>query len=112
MDLVAAHGDMANRRLGINNRALLDDGLRAELGIDGEAYDRQFRTGVTTRISDDAHPRYWRPHHIDVAFERGDRVILTLTHPRNWRRSVPGNLREDARRAWDGVRYARWPANS
>lgn len=109
LTLVAAHGDMANRRLGVSNRVLLDADLRARLGIEGEAYDPEFRAGVTARFSDAPYPAFWRPDDPARAVDRGEPVISTLTHPRHWRRNVAANLRDDLGRMGDELRY-RLPA--
>ena len=107
--VVAAHGDAVNRRLGIRNQALLTPELRRELEIDLEANDPHFVRTVTTRITDAQHPEYWRPHPPDVAIARGDPVIYLLTHPRQWRRNVRENMRDDLKRAGEGLSNRLWP---
>jgi hypothetical protein len=37
-------------------------------------------------------------------------VVVVLVHPRHWRTDPAGNLRDDIRRAVEGLRYAPRPA--
>jgi hypothetical protein len=111
LDAVASHGDVLNRRLGIDNRALLTPGLRAELGIRTEAYDREVyvRAAPRSRFIDAPPPVRWRPGDPHAAIDRGEPVVYLLTHPRQWRRNVRATMRENLDRAWTGARFARWP---
>jgi hypothetical protein len=104
---VAAHGDMANRHLGMRNQELLDDALRSELDIEVTADARSATLGLVSRFSDAAYPSFWKPHDPIVALERGDAVVCIVTHPRQWRRNVRENLREDLGRLVEGHRYRR-----
>jgi hypothetical protein len=104
---VAAHGDMANRHLGMRNQELLDDALRGDLGIEVTADARAETPGLVSRFSDAAYPSFWKPHDPMIALERGDAVVYILTHPRQWRRNVRENLREDLDRLVEGYRYRR-----
>jgi hypothetical protein len=104
---VAAHGDMANRHLGMRNQELLDDALRSELDIEVTADARSATLGLVSRFSDAAYPSFWKPHDPIVALERGDAVVCIVTHPRQWRRNVRENLREDLGRLVEGRRYRR-----
>jgi hypothetical protein len=104
---VAAHGDMANRHLGMRNQALLDDALRSELEIEVTADVRAATPGLVSRFSDAAYPSFWKPHDPMIALERGDAVVYIVTHPRQWRRNVRENLREDLGRLVEGYRYRR-----
>lgn len=105
--MVAAHGDMANRHLRMSNVELLTPALRAELGIDAEAHDRDLYAASTSRFSDDAHPRFWKPYDVRIALERRDPMVYMLTHPRHWRHNTTVNLRANLERAIEGVRYRR-----
>ena len=104
---VAAHGDMANRHLGMRNQELLDDALRSELGIEVTADARAATPGLVSRFSDAAYPSFWKPHDPMIALERGDAAVYLLTHPRQWRRNVRENLRDDLGRLVEGYRYRR-----
>jgi hypothetical protein len=102
---VAAHGDMANRHLGMRNQELLDDALRSELEIEVTADARAATPGLVSRFSDATYPTFWKPHDPLIALERGDAVVYTLTHPRQWRSNVRENLRDDLGRLVEGYRY-------
>jgi hypothetical protein len=104
---VAAHGDMANRRLGMRNQELLDEATRHELEIEVTADARAATPGLVSRFSDAAYPSFWKPYDPTIALERGDAVVYLLTHPRQWRRNVRENLREDLGRLVAGYRYRR-----
>jgi hypothetical protein len=105
--LVAAHGDMANRHLGMRNQELLDDALRGELDIEVTADVRAATPGLVSRFSDAAYPSFWKPHDPTIALERGDAVVYVVTHPRQWRSNVRENLRDDLGRLVEGRRYRR-----
>jgi hypothetical protein len=104
---VAAHGDMANRHLGMRNQELLDDALRRELDIEVTADTRAETPGLVSRFSDAAYPGFWKPHDPTIALERGDAVVYLVTHPRQWRCNVRENLRDDLSRLVEGYRYRR-----
>jgi hypothetical protein len=102
---VAAHGDMANRHLGMRNQELMDDALRSELDIELSADERGATPGLVSRFSDAAYPAFWKPHDPAIALERGDAIVYMLTHPRQWRRNVRENLRDDLCRLREGYLY-------
>lgn len=103
---VAAHGDMANRYLGIYNDELLDDVLLRALDIDLNADARGAIPGVVT-FTDAPYPKFWVPRDPMIALDRGDAVVQVLTHPRQWRRNVHENLFDDVDRLVQGARYWR-----
>jgi hypothetical protein len=104
LDVLASHGDFANRAVGVGNlEMLLDSDLRAELGVRLEAYDVE--THVSARSADGVPPRGWRPHDPLDAIERGERVVAVLLHPRAWGRAPVANAREDLHRLADGCAY-------
>ncbi len=105
LDLLAAHGDFANRAVGVSNVELLDDpALRTEIGARLEAYDVEEH--VDARASDNAWPAYWEPEDPAAALARGAPVIEVLVHPRAWGRAPVANARADARRLLEGVRLS------
>lgn len=107
MDVVASHGDFANRRLGVPNRELLaDPAFRAEAGVALEVYDAPITAAVDRRFSDSLYPAQWNPGHPGAALAEGARVVYVLLHPRHWRASPLENVRDDLGRLWEGVRYA------
>jgi hypothetical protein len=104
--VVAAHGDFVNRRLGIANQEILADlRFREEVGIDLETYDAGYLARLSSRFSDTLHPRYWDPSDPAAAIRAGDPVVSVLVHPRHWRTDPAGNLRDDARRVADEIRF-------
>jgi hypothetical protein len=107
LGFVAAHGDMANRQLGMRNQELLDDALRSELDIEVTADVRAATPGLVSRFSDAAYPSFWKPHDPVIALERGDAVVYVVTHPRQWRRNVRENLSDNLGRLVEGYRYRR-----
>jgi hypothetical protein len=101
--VAAAHGDWMNRRLGMSNAELLDDALRRELAIDWEAYDAGLMPG-RWRAADAPYPRFWAAEDPHDAIARGLPLVHVVTHPRHWRRNARASLREDLRRAAEGLR--------
>lgn len=105
LDVLAAHGDFANRAVGVSNVELLDDaGFRAEIGVRLEAYDVEEH--VAARASDNAWPGYWEPDDPAAALARGAPVVEVLVHPRAWGRSPAANARADARRLLEGAVFS------
>lgn len=105
MAVVASHGDFVNRRLGLPNWMLLDDGdLRRELAIELEAYDEAYLTHITTRHADGPYPRRWNPTDPLSAIEAHEPVIAVLVHPRHWRVNRVVNARDNAQRVVEGLR--------
>jgi hypothetical protein len=103
---VAAHGDFANRRLGMTNSELLDAELRNELGIEFEAYDPEFRAARPLRISDTLMPVGYRGMSPFEAVDCDYPVISLLIHPRHWRTSLSANTKENARRIYEAVYWS------
>ena len=104
LDVLAAHGDFANRACGVSNVELLaDPAFREEIGVRLEAYDVE--THVTARSSDGVPPDGWRPEDPADAILRGDRVVAILLHPRSWGGAPAANAREDLVRLREGCTY-------
>jgi len=102
---VASHGDFANRQLGLPNHVLMDDRVRAEGGIELEAYDDILGGQLGFRTSDKPYPELWKPASPLGAIEQGVPVVLALVHPRFWARAPLARVREDFGRLLEGVRY-------
>jgi hypothetical protein len=104
LDVLASHGDFANRAVGVGNLEMLaDDDLRAEIGVRLEAYDVDPHIGA--RSADGVPPRGWRPRDPLEAIACGERVVGVLLHPRAWGRSPLANAREDVHRLAEGSAY-------
>jgi hypothetical protein len=106
LDICAAHGDFANRMVGVASvEVLADHGFRAEIGIRLEAYDIEDR--VSARATDGGRAEdYWSPVDPSAALRHGEPVVELLLHPRAWGASPVENARIDARRLRDGFAYA------
>lgn len=104
LDVFAAHGDFANRAVGVSNVELLaDQSLRMEIGARLEAYD--IESHVTARCADGAPNGGWRPFDPAHAIRRGEPVVALLLHPRAWGRAPLANAREDLRRVREACAY-------
>jgi hypothetical protein len=104
LDVLAAHGDFANRAVGVSSVEMLGDAaLRADLGVRLEAYDVE--SHVSTRVADGGAPQSWRPEDPADAIRRGERVVAVLLHPRSWGRAPLVNARADLRRLGEGCAY-------
>jgi hypothetical protein len=104
LDVLAAHGDFANRAVGVSNVEMLDDReLRSEIGVRLEAYDVE--THVSARSADGGPPNGWRTGDPLDAIRRGEPVVAVLLHPRSWGRAPLANARADLRRAGEGCVY-------
>ena len=110
---VAAHGDFANRRLGIVNHELLDTPTRARCGILVEAYDPEIRTG-DLGITDRPTSIGWTSSP-QGAIDARIPLIHLLTHPRHWGRRPWVNTKDSARRVFEDLTYrlpTRFPPDS
>jgi hypothetical protein len=102
---IAAHGDFANRRLGIPNNLAIDRALMDEFGILAETYEPWLMRAATARLADRAAPVWWHPCAPESALKRDPAVLYILLHPRQWVRAPMRNLGLDILRAVDGIRY-------
>jgi hypothetical protein len=104
---VASHGDWLNRRLGFINNELLDPETLAAAGVRFEAYDEVLMDGAEVYVSDVATGwgGWARGVTLGDAIAAGMSPIYLLAHERRWHTSARANLREDAIRLWETVRY-------
>jgi hypothetical protein len=104
LDVLASHGDFANRAVGVSNVELLADAaFRARIGARLEAYDVE--PHVSARSSDGIPPTPWVPEDPMHAIRRGERVVEVLVHPRSWGAAPIVNARADLARLWQGCAY-------
>jgi hypothetical protein len=104
LDVLAAHGDFANRACGVSNVELLaDPGFREEIGVRLEAYDVEAH--VSARSSDGPPPAGWSPEDPSGAIRRGAPVVAVLLHPRSWGGAPAANAHEDLVRLREGCAY-------
>lgn len=104
---VAAHGDFANRRLGVTNNHIVDRALLDEFGIVAETYEPWLMSAVTVRLADRAAPVWWHPMPPEKALRSTPAVLYILVHPRQWVRNPWGNSALDVRRGAEELAY-RW----
>lgn len=104
LDVLASHGDFANRAVGVANVTLLaDPAFRARLGVRLEAYDVE--PYVTARSTDGVCPGPWHPADPAPALDRGEPVVEILIHPRAWGGAPAVNARADLQRLLEGWSY-------
>jgi hypothetical protein len=113
--VVASHGDFVNRRLGVQNLAILaDPAFRLETGVELETNDDAFMAHVSSRHSDTERPRDWIPDDPLSPIRRGDPleavrngnpVVYVVVHPRQWRVNRAFNARDDIMRLVEGLAY-------
>jgi hypothetical protein len=105
IDVLAGHGDFANRVVDVSNVELLADAsFREQIGVRLEAYDVE--THVDVRVSDNAFDGYWEPEDPFAAIARGVPVVEALVHPRAWGRAPGENARLDAQRLLEGAGFS------
>ena len=106
LEIVASHGDFANRKLGIANWILLKDKkVREDSGIELEVYDDSFMKYVNTRHSDGSYPDFWKKNDPLKSIQDRSKVIYILVHPRQWKVRIAVNLRENLVRIMEGIKY-------
>jgi hypothetical protein len=105
MKSVGAHGDYANRLLGVSNSSLLSPELRRELGIEVEVYDPPFLKEFGARFIDASYPKWWSPHDPNEAIRGSVKRICILTHPRHWRANRLANAKDDLWRLASAGKY-------
>jgi len=102
---IAAHGDWANRRMGLPSTSLMDEPTRRAASIKLEAYDDNLVGSLSFRAADAMYPGLWNPSSPLVAVHSGSPVILLLIHPRHWKRAPLYRFGLDAQRLIEGLRY-------
>jgi hypothetical protein len=104
MNVLASHGDFANRKVGVMNHALLEDeAFRRSARVELEAYDDALMGLVTARTSDVPAPKYWSGETPETLFQRREPVVHILLHPKQWRAAWGPTTRENLIRLWEGV---------
>lgn len=104
---VAAHGDFANRRIGVSNQMLLTRALMDELGILADAYDARVHSALAARFSDCPPPQWWRPFDPTEALAEKPATVSILVHPRQWICSPAVNLSLLGRRVHEETQWRR-----
>lgn len=98
---VAAHGDFANRRIGVPNHYLLTKALMDDLGLVADAYDPRIHAELDARFTDCPPPEWWRPQNPVLGLAQYPRTVSILVHPRQWACAPALNFRLAAGRLWE-----------
>ena len=103
---VASHGDFINTMYDLQNYELLRDDnlLREHNKIVLEAYDEAIMKYVQCRYADQILLERFSEEVID-AINKDVKVIMILTHPRNWEVDLWANTKENFKRFFEGLRY-------
>lgn len=102
---IASHGDFINTRYDIQSYEILKDlNIRERARIEAEAYDEDLMQYVQERLADQ-HLLAGYSESVVSAFERNIPVVMTLTHPRNWKVDVWENTKENWRRISQDIKY-------
>lgn len=102
---VASHGDFINTKLNIQNYEILrDKATRDKSSIIVEAYDDIINEYVNERFADQVLLERF-PDEVCHSIESNTRIIMMLSHPRNWTVDIVANTRENIVRLWQGLRY-------
>jgi hypothetical protein len=102
---IASHGDWINRKLRLPNQYAIDEALRKQFRIVAEVYDAWLNAPVTARFSDIDVPKWWEPRPPTEAISAGVPCLYFLVHPRQWQANIAENIRMDAGRLAEGLRY-------
>jgi len=105
VNTVAGHGDFANRRIGLNNTALMSERVRSEGGIRLEAYDKVLCDHISFRTADHNYNKFWNSNDLMEAIKAHEPAILVLVHPRHWQAAPLSRLCMDAQRLAEGICY-------
>ena len=101
---IASHGDFINTRYDIQSYEMLKlSFVRDQAGIEAEAYDEDIMQYVQERLADQHLVALYSKAVISV-FEKEIPVVMTLTHPRNWKVDFCDNTAENIRRVLQDVR--------
>ena len=104
---VASHGDFINTKYKIQNVEILkDDETRKLARIIAEAYDKEVNECVQARFADQILLGRF-PKEVLRGIEDDNQVIMTLTHPRNWKVDIGANTKDNILRFWEGYKYKR-----
>ncbi len=95
---IASHGDFINTRYDIQSYEMLRiPSIREQAEIEAEAYDEDIMQYVQERLADQHLLAQFSVFAVE-AFKRGTPVVMTLTHPRNWKVDAWENTKENLRR--------------
>lgn len=102
---VASHGDFINTRYGIQNFEMLKiQTIRENACIEMEAYDADVMQFIIERYADQNLLKEYANRLID-AFEREISIVMSLTHPRNWKVDMWSSTIENWNRLIQDIMY-------
>lgn len=102
---IASHGDFINTRYDIQSYEMLRvPDIRKNAGIEVEAYDDDIMQYVEERYADQNLLEKYSERIIS-AFERNVPIVMSLTHPRNWKVDVWANTVENWRRLTQDIAF-------
>ena len=102
---VASHGDFINTKYKIQNLEILaDKDTRENAGIVAEAYDKVVSQPIEARYADQVLLGKFSEK-VKKGIAEKYNVIMTLTHPRNWKVDVVANTIDNFGRFWQGWKY-------
>lgn len=102
---VASHGDFINTMYKIQNKEILRDRrTREQAGIIVEAYDEAVTRCIQARYADQVLLGHF-PNEVKQGITTGYDIIMTLTHPRNWKVDFFSNTQDNIMRFWQGLKY-------
>lgn len=102
---IASHGDFINTKFDIQSYEIVRiPEIREKAMIEVEAYDEDINCFIQERYADQNLLSSFADVVVD-AFEREIPVVMTLTHPRNWKVDVWSNTKENISRLIQGIEY-------
>lgn len=102
---VASHGDFINTKYKIQSVEILaDSDIRTKAGIVVEAYDQEVTLPIKARYADQVLLGRF-PDEVKKGITDGNDVVMTLTHPRNWKVDFFANTLDNIGRFVRGLRY-------
>ncbi len=102
---VASHGDFINTKYKIQNVEILaDSDIRTKAGVVVEAYDQEVTQPIKARYADQVLLGRF-PDEVKKGIADGNNVVMTLTHPRNWKVDFLANTLDNVERFWQGWKY-------
>ncbi|MBU1667498.1 hypothetical protein KKC13_03710 [bacterium] len=105
LQTVCSHGDFVNRKLALTNVAIIkSQGLREELGIVCETYDKIFKDSFDIYVADRPYPLYYTPENIFKCIGKYDKIYM-LSHPRQWRSNIIVNTIENLKRVYEDIKW-------
>lgn len=102
---VASHGDFINTMINMQSYEILRDlDTRDKANIILEAYDNSINRYIVERFADQVLLENFS-NEVIRSIEQNCKIIMMLTHPRNWTVDIVANTQENMRRLFQGLKY-------